>query len=110
MLQATFCGLDEPERVGSYRLHYADGETVELAIEYGRDLRKWWTDDDPTRATPDASVVWTGNNPVVGPNNSTLRLFKRSYANPRPDVEINCIDFISAMNFPAPFVVAITVE
>jgi hypothetical protein len=55
-------------------------------------------------------VVWTGNTPLAAGNGETIRLWKRTYRNPRPDVEITHLDFVSAMAYPAPFVVAITVE
>ena len=62
------------------------------------------------KETPNASVVWTGNTAAAAANGQTIRLWKRTYENPRPDVEITHLDFVSAMAFPAPFVVAITVE
>jgi len=109
-LQATINGDYTKLRIGSYVLHYADGQTAELPLVYGNDLRDWWTVPDEPKETPNASVVWTGNTPAAARNGQTIRLWKRTYQNPRPDVEITHLDFVSAMAFAAPFVVAISVE
>jgi WD40 repeat protein len=109
-LQATIFDVQGEMPVGSYVLHYADGQTAELPLVYGKDLRNWWSVSGEPKETPNASVVWTGNTPAAAANGQTIRLWKRTYENPRPDVEIGHLDFDSAMAFPAPFVVAITVE
>jgi len=110
-LQATLFGdIENDVRVGSYVLHYADGQTKELPLVYGKDLRNWWTVPGESKETSNAFVVWTGTTPLATDNGQTIRLWKRTYENPRPDVEITHLDFVSAMAYPAPFVVAITVE
>jgi WD40 repeat protein/serine/threonine protein kinase len=109
-LQATQFDVEKDVRVGSYVLHYADGQTSELPLAYGKDLRNWWTVPREPKETANASVVWTGNTPLAASNGQTVLLWKRTYENPRPDIEITHLDFVSAMAFPAPFVVAITVE
>src|SRR5262249_18745771 len=97
-------------RIGRYVLHYADGQTAELPLEYGKDLRDWGTISGEAKETPNATIVWTGDKPLATFNGQTLRTLKPSYENPRPDVEITHLDLVSAMAVPAPFVVAITVE
>ncbi len=109
-LQATIYDVQSEVRVGTYVLHYVDGQTAELPLDYGKDLRNWRTVSGEPKETPKASVVWTGNTPLAAANGQTIRLWKRTYENPRPDVEITHLDFVSAMAFPAPFLVAITVE
>jgi WD40 repeat protein/serine/threonine protein kinase len=109
-LQATIFDVQSEARVGSYVLHYVDGQATELPLVYGKDLRNWWTVPGEPNETPNATVVWTGNTPLAAANGKTIRLWKRTYENPRPDVEIAHLDFVSAMAFPAPFVVAITIE
>ena len=37
-------------------------------------------------------------------------LFRTSWDNPLPDVELKSIDFVSGMADPAPFLIAISVE
>jgi len=57
-----------------------------------------------------AVVAWQGATPAATAEGQSLRLWKRTYPNPRPDVAIVALDFISAEAYPAPFVIAITVE
>jgi hypothetical protein len=109
-LQAAVFEMPQELRIGSYVLHYADGQTAELPLVCGKDLRDWWTLAGEPKETPNATVAWTGNTPLAATKGQTIRLWKRTYENPRPDVEITHLDFVSAMAFPAPFVVAITVE
>ena len=109
-LQGTYFEADDGTPVGRYVLHYADGQTAELPIVYGRDTRNWWTVAGEPAETPDAAVVWRGATPAATAEGQSLRLWKRTYPNPRPDVEIVALDFISAEAYPAPFVIAITVE
>ena len=100
-LQATAYDTGKDVRVGSYVLHYVDGQTAELPLVYGEDLADWLPATGHPMETPNASIAWTGQD---------IFLWKRTYANPRPEVEITHLDFVSAMAFPAPFVVAITLE
>jgi len=39
-----------------------------------------------------------------------LRLYLTPYENPRPDLEVTSIDFVSKLTHAAPFLVALTVE
>ena len=109
MLQAG-CQDADGTPVGRYVLHYADGETRELPIIYGQDIRNWWTVRGESTNTPNAQVVWRGNCPMAASNGESLRLWKRTYSNPWPDVRIVGLDFVSAMNKSAPFLVALTIE
>ncbi len=98
--------------VASYVLHYADGEELEHEVVYGRDLRHWWQGraGDPAAETTRARVVWRGSNVTASLYDAELRLFLSSFPNPRPDVEVVSIDFISKETPFAPFLVAMTVE
>jgi hypothetical protein len=93
-------------------LHYADGTQHELEIVYGRDLRDWWHGGrgDPAAEVTQAKVGWTGSNPVADRYKASVRLFVRTYDNPRPEVEVVSIDFVSKLTAAAPFLVAMTVE
>jgi hypothetical protein len=97
--------------VGSYVLHYADGSQRELEIVYGRDVRDWWyRTNHPQPDTDRASIVWTGTNWSAEYLGAKLRLYLRTYENPRPDIEVTSLDFVSKMTQAAPFLVALTVE
>ncbi len=112
VLHAAIAGAPVSTVVGSYVLNYADGTRQKLEIVYGRDLRDWWHGGhgDPAAEVTGARVVWTGSNPVTDRYKASLRLFLRSYENPRPEVEVRSIDFVSSLTPAAPFLVAMTVE
>jgi hypothetical protein len=102
-LQANSWNGPERGEVGRYVVHFADGQTVEFPLVYGAELRSMNLSSNPT---PRATVAWTGTNAA----HQALRLFKTTWENPRPDVAIETLDFISQMTAAAPFVLAITAE
>jgi eukaryotic-like serine/threonine-protein kinase len=105
VLHGVSWGGPDGTKIGSYILRYADGQQAELPIRLGEDARDWWSDGmDATRAT----IAWTGPRPD-NPKES-VRLFKRTWDNPRPEVEVESIDFTSTTTQCAPFLVALTVE
>ncbi len=101
-------------QIGSYRVHYANGQQNEIPIIYGEDVRDWHQSArDVSLEASHAMIAWTGWNPRVWEDSATgtsLRLFKSTWQNPAPDVVVTNIDFISAMKSAAPFLVAITAE
>jgi hypothetical protein len=96
----------EGELVGSYIVHFGVNHMqLEIPIFYGRDVRDWhkYKEEDPS---PTLTVAWTGSNPV----SNTIRLYTTTWTNIVPDVEIESIDFVSAMGNSAPFLIALTAE
>jgi eukaryotic-like serine/threonine-protein kinase len=109
--------------IGGYVMHYADGTQQELEIRYGQDVRafwwsagldpdvvSWWnlqTDSrkEATKATLAGELLPNRMHPEV-----PRRLYHRSWENPRPEVEVVSIDFVSRMTRSGPFLVALTVE
>jgi len=108
--EATAEPLKTGTKIGGYVLHYADGSQYELEIVYGRDVRDWWLLFDPSRETDRAELAWTGTNPCTTEAGTSLRLYKRTWENPKPDVEIQSIDFVSTVTPSGPFLIAITIE
>ena len=108
-LQAVTDRLDLPATdgtpVGRYVVHYTDGTTQEIPLVYGSDLRNFWVLPNEPLEASNAQLAWTGKNQL-----SDLRLFHFTWPNPRPDVEVASIDFVSAMAQSAPFLIALTVE
>jgi WD40 repeat protein len=109
------CVFSEGEGVviGRYRFHYVDGTSQACNIVYGRDVRAFegpppsnLQADGPTRA----QLVWVGSSPGARFLGVALRLYLATYENPRPDVEIAHLDFVSEMRAAAPFLVAMTLE
>jgi hypothetical protein len=72
-------------------------------------VRNWWYRENDLEAGR-ATVAWTGQNPDASKNNATLCLFKRTWESPRPEAEVESIDFTSRVTESAPFLIALTVE
>jgi len=78
------------ELVGSYLIHYANGEKQEFQIQLGRDVWPMLQRPDTPLQTERSKLAWTGRIPVDGP----LWCFYHSeWKNPLPDVEIAHLDF-----------------
>jgi hypothetical protein len=94
--------------IGRYIAHYSDGREIEIPMVYGQHVR----DSLFMRATPtyasEAAIVW--QMPCDEIPNAIVRLFRFTWTNPRPDVELKDLDFSSALSGSAPFLIAITVE
>ena len=102
------CGFAAPREttIGAYVVHYADGAEDRASIIYGRNIVDWWESDIVT----DARVAWVGSNAASRQVGKQTHLVKYTWDNPRPDEEVTSIDFVSAVEEPAPFLVAITIE
>jgi hypothetical protein len=96
------------EGVATNRIHYSDGQTIDVPVIAGRDLAKWWF--RPGESTDGLDVVWTGSTPKAADDGNKIRLLHFAWSNPRPEVVIESLDFISAVGKAAPFLVAITAE
>jgi hypothetical protein len=101
-------------------LHYADGSTGEIAIVSGEHLLDCW---GPTYTTPamrerlaplsrDTELAWVGNSAgdPQEPSPSAARIYKSTFVNPKPDLEISTIDYISTLTDAAPFLIGLTQE
>jgi WD40 repeat protein/tRNA A-37 threonylcarbamoyl transferase component Bud32 len=100
--------------VGTYIIHYLDGQQREIPIRGGIEVGDWWTHSKETNTQ--FTVAWTGTNEKSAQYERSIRLFKTTWKNPRADVEIASIDFVAARvgtpdrEPPSPFLVAITAE
>ncbi len=104
----------EEKLIGRYVLHYADGGEAELPILNGKDTCDYWQGDTPLPVpkTADGAVpVWAGVNPSTQQEGTSfLYAYKSTRENPRPDSVLESIDFVSSMEAPGPFLMALTVE
>jgi hypothetical protein len=93
--------------VASLILHYADGTTNKLDIIYGRQVYDWWfqASDADAPLAGNTKVAWVGENSA-----SKIRVFQTSFANPKPEVKIESVDYVSGLSKCAPFMLALTVE
>jgi hypothetical protein len=98
-------------QVGHYVVHYRNGKKREIKLVFGRNVRDWWFPASQPQMTPAATVAWEGSNAASRELGMAIRLYRFAWDNPEPATEeITAIDFVSAMEKPAPFLVAITVE
>jgi hypothetical protein len=81
-----------------------------LPIRYGRHLRDWSATAEPPDLSAEAGVAWAGQNPYTRNSTGVRRIYRVTWKNPRPTVEIESLDFVSALTRCAPFLIAITVE
>jgi len=91
---------------------YADGTQETCEVAYGQDVQDWWF--KPNRSAKDepapGRVVWQGSNPRATEAGQSVRLYLRSWANPRPDAVVQSLAYVSALTESAPFLIALTVE
>ena len=87
-------------------MHFENGEERTIPIIYGEDVRDWNARSDSTGRLRRARIVWSGINSAM----VHVRLFKSTWVNPLPEVEITSIDYLSTMTESAPFLIAITAE
>jgi hypothetical protein len=95
-------------QIGSYVIHYADGQARVIPLVIGQDLADWWS--QPNEVNKRFVIAWSGVNEPSRQLGRTIRLFKTTWENPLPDVTVKSIDFVSGMVEPDPFLVAITAE
>jgi hypothetical protein len=96
--------------IGRYRINYANGESRDAKIIFGRNVRDWWFAPTQPQLTMGAAVAWQGSNPASRQLGMAVRIYKFTWINPLPNVEIKSIDVESAMEKPAPFLLAITLD
>jgi hypothetical protein len=104
------CGWQSPEgtSIATFVIHYSNGETRSVPIVYGVDVQDWWLSEEFTSDSK-PNIVWTGKNHSA-PDGPPIGVFKTTWVNPLPSIEIDHIDYQSAMMNSAPFLIAITLE
>jgi hypothetical protein len=111
-------GWSEPDgtEIGSFVLHYQDGQTKRCPILYGvhvRDLvggQPSLVEDGGNAPLEHGQVVWTGSNLIARNLKGYLRLYAATWDNPRPDEQVVSIDFTSEVTRCALSMLAMTVE
>lgn len=99
--------------IGSFVVHFNDGSSEVIPIEYGRDVRDWWALGDKQPVTR-GEIAWNGVNEASQDfrgERIQLRLFKTTWENPHAGKEVTTIDYTSRNEtVAAPFLIAITAE
>jgi hypothetical protein len=93
-------------RIGSYVIHYSNGQSRKVPIIFGVDLRDWRPQHDPGAQGNGPIAAWRAQDDA----GRDVVLFATAWTNPLPDVQISSIDVVSTMTNAAPFLVAVTAE
>ena len=102
---------DEGKQIGTYVVHFATNQMrLEIPIRYGHEVRNWHAMPGEPAAPRELKVAWRGENAQSKSAGRSIRLFLTSWTNVAPGLEVESIDFISAMAVPAPFLIAVSVE
>jgi len=109
ILHGTGWGAAENFEIGRLVLHHRDGQVSILPIKYGEDVRDWWVKGSDN-GTTHAMVAWTGYNAATRQQGLSLRLYRRTWDNPHPDVVLDSVDYESTFSSSSPFLIALTVE
>lgn len=109
-LQATHRHPAAGREIGDYVVHFSNGSEIRLPLVYGYNTMDWWAHSKDRKEHPAMEIAWTGTNPAAAASKTDIRLFKWTWENPLPDLEVASIDFVSALNGCAPFLVAVTAE
>jgi hypothetical protein len=121
ILHATVFGRGDPEiaddvQIAKYVVHYEGGDTEEISVVYGKDVRDWWFSNDE-KSVSRGQVAWKGENEVTKDKAGFqrppegIRLYLSTWKNPHPTKRVVSIDYVKVGDTPAaPFCVAITLE
>jgi hypothetical protein len=106
-------------KIAKLILHYTDGSQASIDIMAGRDVLDWWgpiynaeAGDQRQTTSPGTELAWAGSNSWIkkrAPEYS-LRLYRSTFANPRPGLEVSSIDYVSTLTEAAPFLVGLTID
>jgi len=100
-------------------IHYVDGSTRELDLVAGKQSFDWWAPlfksgvpEKYLQTAPGTERAWTGSNAYIREwqPELSLVLYKTTFDNPQPAVEISAVDFVSTETITCPFLVGLTVE
>lgn len=84
-------------------LRYGDGTSSSFPLIYGKHGRDWHRpryEYPSTLADSNSKVVWRGEYDSTPVNGKTLRIFKSTFTNPKPDLDVATIDLASEMSSP----------
>jgi hypothetical protein len=102
-LHGTAWSVPDGSKIGAYVIHFADGSQVEFPIIYGTDVRNWsFNGKDPYQTT---ETAWDSKQQPI-----FFRLYACTWRNPKEDLKITSVDFVSSETDCAPFLLAITAE
>jgi hypothetical protein len=79
-------------------VHYANNQKKTITIKNQIDVEDWWFHPQNSIFPVNAKLAWEGSNSRVKDLGFVLKLYRYTWINPIPNIEISSIDLISAMN------------
>lgn len=98
LLAAASRDVNEGVVIANLTLHYADGSSTKLPIEYGRHVLDWMGPrhkGESPLVEPDSRVAWQVEHTAASRRDDSLRLFYTTLPNPDPLKEVRSLDIIS---------------
>jgi len=111
-LQGTVWTANVGETTGWLVWHYADESTNRVPIIYGRNTARFWGEPPQIESEPDfPQPVWRQHEDKESVGKERwLRIYRQEWSNPRPDVVVASLDFVSNPECRAsPFLIAVNV-
>jgi hypothetical protein len=111
-LQGTIWAAPPGETAGWLVWHYVDGGTERVPIVYGRNTARFW--GQPAQIEGETNFlepVWHHQETKEAEGKDRwLRIYRQEWVNPRPELVVASLDFVSNSNSPAaPFLIAVNV-
>jgi hypothetical protein len=103
------------EPVAELVLHYSDGTDASFQIcnqEQVSALMEATVPPNLSKLSQDSELAWLGTSPWLkaAHPNRRLHLYRTTFANPHPELEVVSMDFVSSMTVARPLLVGLTVE
>ena len=96
----TTVWAEKNKQVLTYRIHYADGKSLDLPIRVGKEIGDWYLASTPVEQ----------KNRIAWSNSNGHGFFLWQWKNPRPETEIRSLDILSANGSTVPIVLGISME
>ncbi len=113
-MQAVSFGTPEDTGnvAGTYIVHLASNQMqVEIPLRYLVDIRNFHMKKADSKSKVSKTTdAWVGSNPACEATGRSVRICSMTWENLSPEIEIESLDFVSALGRPAPFLIAITAE
>lgn len=112
LLHGLGYGDRDNTEIAVMEIHYADGQHSDIPIILGVHVRNWWKEKKEKNSKvsdPGSSVAWSGQGEFPPPEQASVRLYRTSFVNPRPNELIDHIDFVSRNTGAIPCIVSLSV-
>ena len=78
-------------------IHYANHQKQTITIKYQEEVEDWWFHLQNSIFPVKAQLAWEGSNARVKDLEFVLKIYRYTWVNPMPELEIASIDLISTM-------------